>query len=225
MGLAPSALSSGSIIWCSVSGIKRNRRRCLSITARIDGQTRPRQFVLSKRDHQKFKRRPRDFYATPAEAVVPLLGHLPPKTKFDEPCAGEGALIGHLERAGHVCVGASDINENSQSIYIWPFDVMEKNFCHGSMFITNPPWPQGGRGEPTLSIALHLSSIAPTWLLLSADFMHNKYFNILVSRCLKIVSVGRVSWMGNGVKGFDNCAWYLFEELPGVQRSSAEFYA
>jgi hypothetical protein len=32
----------------------------------------------------------------------------------------------------------------------------------------------------------------------------------------KIVSVGRVSWMENGVSGLDNCAWYLFNyEIDG----------
>ena len=81
------------------------------------------------------------------------------------------------------------------------------------MFITNPPWPRPGmHGEPTISIALHLSAIAPTWLLLSADFAHNRYFGRIASRCVKIVSVGRVKWIaGSSMTGKDNAAWYLFD--------------
>lgn len=61
-----------------------------------------------------------------------------------------------------------------------------------------------------MDIANHLSAIAPTWLLLSADFAHNKYFSQMT--CAAIVSVGRVSWMENGIGGKDNCAWYLFDK-------------
>ena len=43
-----------------------------------------------------FPRIPRDAYATPAEAVVPLLPFLAPATRFIEPCAGDGALTRHL---------------------------------------------------------------------------------------------------------------------------------
>ena len=160
---------------------------------------------MTKRDSGKFKRRERDFYATPYEAVLPLLLHLPGRTSFDEPCCGQYELASHLGSNGHICEYGSDIADGQNALDI--------ETCHGSMFITNPPWPHPGqKGEPTLSIAKHLSSIAPTWLLLSSDFAHNVYFSKLADRCVKIVSVGRVSWMGNGVKGFDNAAWYLFDE-------------
>ena len=52
-----------------------------------------------------FERIPRDAYDTPPEAVKALLAHLKPGTRFIEPCAGRGAL----EAAGHVCVGACDV--------------------------------------------------------------------------------------------------------------------
>ena len=55
-----------------------------------------------------FERKPRDFYPTPMEAVKPLLEHLPEDFLFAEPCAGNGALIKHLETKG-VCMWASDI--------------------------------------------------------------------------------------------------------------------
>ena len=44
-----------------------------------------------------FERKPRDFYPTPIEAVYPLLEHLEENFLFAEPCAGDGALINHLE--------------------------------------------------------------------------------------------------------------------------------
>ena len=47
-----------------------------------------------------FPRIPQDAYSTPAEAVVPLLPHLEPGSRFFEPCAGEGRLIEHLVALG-----------------------------------------------------------------------------------------------------------------------------
>ena len=51
------------------------------------------------------ERRPQDTYPTPAAALEPLLLYLRPETHFIEPCAGDGCLVGHLKRAGHVLVG------------------------------------------------------------------------------------------------------------------------
>ena len=45
-----------------------------------------------------FKRRERDFYPTPWEAVKPLVRHLPPRlNNVWEPCAGKGDLIGVID--------------------------------------------------------------------------------------------------------------------------------
>lgn len=159
---------------------------------------------MTKRASGKFKRRAQDSYATPYEAVVPLLPHLGPCIYYHEPCSGAGDLVQHLASNEHRCLAQTDIDMG--------YDVLLIERCEGHMFITNPPWPHPYKnGDPTLSIALHLSSIAPTWLLLSSDFAHNVYFYKIANRCVKIVAVGRVSWMGNGVKGFDNAAWYLFD--------------
>lgn len=158
-----------------------------------------------------FLRRERDFYPTPYKAVGPLLPHLLYKTRFHEPCAGDGALVDALTSRGHYLAGANDVDERRRYM---TKDALSLTACSGDYFITNPPWPlPGQQGEPTVSIALHLSNLAPTWLLLSADFAHNGYFTKsgLAERCKKIVSVGRVSWMENGTAGKDNCAWYLFD--------------
>ena len=63
-----------------------------------------------------FERQPRDFYPTPMEAVKPLLKHLPEDFLFAEPCAGNGALIEHLETKG-VCMWASDIEPQAEGIH------------------------------------------------------------------------------------------------------------
>lgn len=41
-----------------------------------------------------FERKPRDYYPTPVEAIMPLIPHLPlSDTGYWEPCAGDGAMI------------------------------------------------------------------------------------------------------------------------------------
>ena len=40
-----------------------------------------------------FKRRERDFYPTPREALLPLLPHIKGVRRFREPCAGAGDLV------------------------------------------------------------------------------------------------------------------------------------
>lgn len=152
-----------------------------------------------------FERKQRDFYPTPHEAVVPLLSHLRPGTRFCEPCAGDGALLDHLGKHGHVCARARDIAPQREDID--RKDALTTLTGNIDCFITNPPWEW-----KTLSkLITFLCSQHPTWLLLNADLMHNKRMAPYMVRCAKVVSIGRVSWMQNGKKGFENCAWYLFD--------------
>ena len=60
-----------------------------------------------------FERRPQDTYPTPVAAVEPLLPYLRPETHFIEPCAGDGYLVGHLKRAGHILFGAYDLPDDA----------------------------------------------------------------------------------------------------------------
>ena len=153
----------------------------------------------------EFKRKNLDFYATPYEAVVPLLRHLPWGTLFDEPCAGDRALVRHLESDGHQCARASDISDEH------PVDALDIKASGAKMFITNPPWSR----EFLHDLIMHLSSILDTtWLLIDADWVHTKQSAPYMSRCRKIVSVGRVKWFGN-MTGKDNCAWHLFSKREG----------
>ena len=152
-----------------------------------------------------FERVERDYYPTPYEAVVPLLGHLMPKTVFVEPCAGDGRLVDHLERHGHRCAAAWDIEP--QRADIDRQDATQRMVGNIDCFITNPPWDRRIL-HPLID---HLSSQAPTWLLFDADWMHTKQAAPYMDRCEAIVSVGRVKWIeGSKMTGKDNCCWYLF---------------
>lgn len=165
---------------------------------------------MSKRAPQ-FERRERDFYPTPREAVIPLLPHLAPRTKFIEPCAGDGALIDHLEEAGHLCVAAFDIEPRADGIA--KLDVLDRRggwpFTDPTIKrITNPPW----RRDVLHRLISSLSAQGPTWLLFDADWMHTRQSAPYLPLCRKIVSVGRVKWIPDSpFTGKDNCAWYLFD--------------
>jgi hypothetical protein len=156
-----------------------------------------------------FQRRAQDFYSTPAKAVLPLLRHLPPRCRFVEPCAGDGALIRALESAGHICVQASDIELRAPNICLDNAATCELH--EGSTAITNPPWAWAMLAP----IIDNLSRQLPTWLLLDADFAHNVRAAPFMARCAAIVPVGRVQWIPeSGQSGKQNTAWYRFEASP-----------
>ena len=154
-----------------------------------------------------FERMPRDFYPTPIEAVYPIFDHLEDNFLFAEPCAGDGALINHLERKG-LCTWASDIEPQLQGIAkndyteIGAHEVLESKFI-----ITNPPWDR----KILHPMIEHFKSLKPTWLLFDADWMHTRQSREYIKYCSMIVSVGRIKWFGN-MTGKDNCAWYLFDK-------------
>lgn len=155
--------------------------------------------------------RPRGFWPTPIEAVRPLIPHLPPVADWIEPCAGDGALLRHLVHLwpGGRCVAASDLEPQAEGIQQKDARYVRQE---PDLFITNPPWPVGGKkGDPALSIILHLMHLAPSWMLLPWDFGANVYYREVAAACVRILPVGRVSWLNNGKGGMDNCAWYLFD--------------
>ena len=153
-----------------------------------------------------FERKPRDFYPTPIEALKPLLEHLPVDFLSAEPCAGNGALLEHLETKG-ICMWASDIEPQADGIHKNDYSEIGYNeLVESEYVITNPPWDRK---------ILHpmIQYFAPrirTWLLFDADWMHTKQSVPYMNMCSKIVSVGRIKWFGN-MTGKDNCAWYLFD--------------
>lgn len=164
--------------------------------------------------------RPRGYWPTPREAVVPLVPYLPPSATYGEPCAGNGALIGHLHGlwpGGHNN-WASDIHPDADGIAA--VDAMDivcgpDEISLVDLWITNPPWPKIGRkGDPALTIIKHLTTIAPGWYLLPFGFAANAYFSQVIDLCSDIVPIGRVEWVpGSGVKGKDDAAWFRFDAL------------
>jgi hypothetical protein len=161
-----------------------------------------------------FERRPRDSYATPYEAVVPLLAHLRPITRFDEPCCGEGALIRHLLKHEMVVARASDIEPGI--VWAGKRDALEASFCMGDCFITNPPWDR----KILHPLIERLSSIAPTWLLFDANWLFTRQAVPYLPYLHKVVTVGRVKWIpGSKMAGKDDSCWYLFDQT--TQRMTA----
>lgn len=169
-----------------------------------------------------FKRRKHDAYYTPYEAVLPLLPHLGDVKGYIEPCAGNGTLINHLERHGITCLHARDIapRKSCVPVKIYRRSAFSIKETYGATHvITNPVWSR----PPLHKMIEHFRHIAPTWLLFDADWGYTLQKSVarqyecktvleLMRYCHKTVAVGRVSWMGNGKKGKDNCAWYLFKK-------------
>jgi len=153
-----------------------------------------------------FERVERDFYPTPEAAAQPLLPHLAPCTRFCEPCAGDGRLVDHLTKAGHVCASARDIEPRRDDID--RKDALTTLTGNIDCYITNPPWDRKVL-HPLIS---HLSMQAPTWLLFDADWMHTRQSAPFLPLLRKVVSVGRVKWIEDSpFTGKDNCCWYLFD--------------
>ena len=166
-----------------------------------------------------FVRFDRDYYTTPSEGVIPLMPHISGVVKsFAEPCAGNGALIDHieghdffsLEKNNTVCVYASDIEPQRKDIIKKNALQLTKNDAVGSeVFITNPPWDR----SILHPLIFHLTSLKPTWLLFDADWMHTRQSAIFQKMLKKVVSIGRIKWIeGSKNTGKDNCCWYYFDE-------------
>lgn len=167
---------------------------------------------MTKRAFGKFTRRKQDAYDSPESVLVSLRPHLMAGAHFLEPCAGKGDLWVALEQHGLKCVGATDIEPRGGGVVQGDaLDLREVDFRRAyrsvDYIITNPPWTRGIL-HPMID---HLSAMRPTWLLFDANWMHTKQAAPFMGKLVKIVSVGRVSWMGNGVSGFDDCAWHLFD--------------
>ena len=154
-----------------------------------------------------FERVERDYYPTPRAVAQPLLAHLNPRTRFVEPCAGDGRLVRHLEEAGHFCEDAFDIEPQIESVSQGDALIDSFESASGLTCITNPPW----RRDFLHPFITHWRAQMPTWVLCDADWAHTVQANPFLPYCNKIVAVGRVKWIeGSKHTGKDNCAWYLF---------------
>ena len=160
-----------------------------------------------------FERVERDFYPTPREAVAPLRDQLA-SVWFCEPCAGNGALLKHLEALipGAVGILALDIEPKQDWILQADgADLTAEQVENCDMIITNPPF-SWHMLEPLLTRWIALK---PTLVLLPADFMHNRRSQKFMRHCKWIMPIGRVKWIEDSkMSGKDNYCWYLFTERP-----------
>lgn len=159
--------------------------------------------------------RPRGFWPTPREAVVPLLPFLPAGVEYGEPCAGDGQMIRNLTELlpSSVCGWASDLEPQAEGIFkIDALDIKKSDMSQVEMFITNLPFPKTGqKGDPAISLILHLTTIRPLWTVLPFAFAANDYFRRVAPICAEILPIGRVSWLGNGIPGKDDICWARFD--------------
>lgn len=156
---------------------------------------------MSKRAPQ-FERRERDYYPTPYEAVKPLIPHLRGVTRFAEPCAGEGHLVGHLQRHGLICAYEGDIS--------YGYDALTHRFEDDAVFdavISNFPW----RRDLLHALIERCMAICPTWIIMDADWLHTRQAAPFIDQCSHVVSVGRVKWIEDSKHtGKDNVCWLRF---------------
>lgn len=157
-----------------------------------------------------FERNERDYYKTPLKGVQALIPHLPDRFTYWEPCAGDGALIRHINDLTD-CNGRviQPIDIEPQCEGIEKGDIFE-NACPPQVdyIITNPPWDRKFL-HPMIE---RCAAIRPTWLLFDADWMHTVQSSDYMKYCTKVVSVGRLKWIeGTNNTGKDNCAWYQFD--------------
>ena len=93
-----------------------------------------------------FERREADFYPTPRAAVVPLIPYLRGIRTFAEPCAGDGALVRHLEGFGLRCVYAGDIRDGQDALAL---DQLRRGRCdHHEPALVPRPDAQADRALP-----------------------------------------------------------------------------
>ena len=152
-----------------------------------------------------FERREADFYPTPRAAAVPLIPYLCGIRSFAEPCAGDGALVRHLEEFGLRCVYAGDIRTGQDALEL-------DHYGAADAIITNPPYDTAHRRKLMHALISHFQRIAPTWLLLDADWASTLQAVPFLPHCLDIVAIGRVKWIEDSkFTGKDNACWYKFD--------------
>jgi hypothetical protein len=176
---------------------------------------------LSKRNNS-FEKRPRDYYSTPPKALIPLLPHLPKEPfTYVEPFCGNGAIVHGLSDLYPlgVCAYASDVQPDGFGEQLDFFENDPIIFRDSLGIISNPPWSVHVL-HPILDYSIRHSPTS--WYLFYSDWFFTKQSEKYKPHLHKFVSVGRVSWMDNGVSGYDNCAWYQFK--PSVNPGYIEAY-
>jgi len=166
--------------------------------------------TLGKRS--EFKRRPRDFYPTPYEAVLPLIPHLNGTRRFAEPCSGKGDLVRHLESFRLECIYSGDMHTGKNALARDSYG--RGKYC----IVTNPPHSR----DVMHQLIEHFWDIAPTWLLIDLDWAANVHATPYLWRCTDMVVIGRVKWFANSKSaGKENYMWARFD---GDHRGGPQFH-
>jgi len=155
--------------------------------------------------YSDYERVEKDFYPTidPNAISTRFLDSVRGKT-YAEPCYGNGDLEDLLMEAAK-CRWRSDIRKTvGSSVIMDAVEIDETILYDCDLIITNPPYKK----DMLLPMIDHFISLRPTWLLLPADMMHNKYFSKYISLCSKIYPVGRLYWYENKIRGVVNYCWY-----------------
>ena len=164
---------------------------------------------MGKRDGGKFERAERDFYSTiDPSCMVPAFVERVKGLKYAEPCWGSGELERLLEPYAE-CVWRSDIEPQCKGCKRKnAVDLSIDDLQGCDLVITNSPyqWPML---KPLLD---HLPTVKPTWLLLPADYMHNIRMGPYMKQCTTVITIGRMYWLPNKVKGVSNMCWYKFSK-------------
>ena len=109
-----------------------------------------------------FERREADFYPTPRAAVLPLIPYLRGIRTFAEPCAGDGALVRHLESFGLRCVYAGDIRTGQDALAL-------DHYGAADAIITNPPYTRDADAQADHALPAHRADLAAAGFGLGAD--------------------------------------------------------
>jgi len=162
---------------------------------------------MSKRSN--FEKVPKDFYTTvDPNAIPPKLIEFIRGKSYASPCYGNGDLEDLLMEVA-VCRWRSDIRETVGSSKVWDAMRLSKHELERcDIILENPPFSR----DVLLPMIDHFITLKPTWLLLPADYMHNKYFSPYVAKCSKVVSVGRLKWFKDSRHtSTDNFCWYFWK--------------
>jgi len=164
---------------------------------------------MGKRSNLKVENRPKDFWGTvDPDAIPPKFVDMVRGRTYAEVCYGNGDLEDLLMEVA-TCKWRSDVRETvGCSKVLDALDITKQDLQGIDMIVTNPPY-DWKLLQPLLD---HLPTLKPTWLLLPADMMHNKRMGPYMKNCAWVLSIGRLYWMENKVKGVDNFAWYGFYE-------------